>query len=284
MHSTRITAAVAGVVLLVGGLSACNDGAKASGSGGGGSDAAGGDKAAQGPADALKAAKAATAAKNSAKFDGTTETTTSSGRFKQTTKGGLDWSQGMQMNVENTLTGDKSPTGGKPIKALYTQDAVYMNAGSAMPGAGGKPWVKYSYEALSKQMGASGTAVKDVLDNANPSQPIDVLIASGTAKVVGKEKVNGVEATHYTGTVSMADLSKNLGKEIRDAVQKQLEQGGAKSEKLDLWIDGDNLLVKKEEHVAGKMPTDATAFYSDYGTKVSVEAPPASQTMTAPAA
>ncbi|MFF9480857.1 hypothetical protein [Streptomyces sp. NPDC014733] len=283
MRSTRITAAVAGVVLLVGGLSACNDGSKASGSGGGG-DAAGGDKAAQSPVDALKAAKEATAAKNSAKFDGSTETTTSSGRFKQTTKGGLDWSQGMQMNVENTLTGAKSPAGGKPIKALYTQDAVYMNVGSAMPGSGGKPWVKYSYEALSKQMGASGTAVKDVLANANPSQPIDVLIASGTAKVVGKEKVNGVEATHYTGTVSMADLSKNLGKAVRDAVQKQLEQGGAKSEKLDLWIDGDNLLVKKEEHVEGKMPINATAFYSDYGTKVAVEPPPASQTMTAPGA
>ncbi|WP_399089192.1 hypothetical protein ACGH2B_15760 [Streptomyces sp. BBFR2] len=280
MRSTRITAAVAGVVLLVGGLSACNNGAKGSGSGGGG--AAGGDKAA--PADALKAAKEATAAKNSAKFDGTTETTNANGRFKQTTKGGLDWSQGMQMNVENTLSGAKSPTGGKPIKALYTQDAVYMNMGSAMPGAGGKPWVKYSYEALSKQMGASGTAVKDVLSNANPSMPIELLMASGTAKVVGKEQVNGVEATHYTGTVTMADLSKNLSKEIRDAVQKQLEQGGAKSEKLDLWIDGDNLLVKKEEHVSGKMPTDATAFYTDYGTKVAVEPPPASQTMTAPGA
>ncbi|MGW1837609.1 hypothetical protein [Streptomyces sp. NPDC002067] len=280
MRSTRITAAVAGVVLLVGGLSACNNGAKGAGSGGGG--AAGGDKAA--PADALKAAKEATAAKNSAKFDGTTETTNANGRFKQTTKGGLDWSQGMQMNVENTLSGAKSPTGGKPIKALYTQDAVYMNMGSAMPGAGGKPWVKYSYEALSKQMGASGTAVKDVLSNANPSMPIELLMASGTAKVVGKEQVNGVEATHYTGTVTMADLSKNLSKEIRDAVQKQLEQGGAKSEKLDLWIDGDNLLVKKEEHVSGKMPTDATAFYTDYGTKVAVEPPPASQTMTAPGA
>ncbi|MFF7230012.1 hypothetical protein [Streptomyces sp. ISID311] len=287
MRSTRIAAAVAGAVMLVGSLSACNDdGGKASGGGsssGGSSDTAGGKQdPAQNPVDALKAAQEATAGKKTAKIDGSTTTTTTNGQVKQSTKGGLDWTQGMQMNVENTMTGGGSP--GKPIKAIYTKDAVYMNMGAAMPGASSKPWMKYSYAALSKQLGGSGTLFQDVLQNANPSQPIELLIASGTAKAVGKEAVNGVQATHYTGTVTMAQLSGKVSKSVRDLVQKQLEKGGAKSEQLDVWIDADNLLVKKEEKLGGKQPSSSTALFSDYGTKVDVAPPPASQTTTAPGA
>ncbi|MEJ8648870.1 hypothetical protein WKI65_12410 [Streptomyces sp. MS1.AVA.3] len=284
MRSTRIAAAVAGAVILVGGLSACNDGGKSSGGGssssggsGGSSDAAGGS-----PADALKAAQAATEGKKSAKIDGSTTTTTPNGQVKQTSKGGLDWSQGMRMNVENTMAGGGSP--GKPIKAIYTQDAVYMNMGASMPGAGGKPWMKYTYAALSKQLGGSGTLFQDVLQNANPSQPIELLLASGTAKAVGKEDVNGVQATHYSGTVTMDQLSGKLSKDLRDMLRKQLEKGGAKSEQLDVWIDSNNLLVKKVEKIGGKQPSDSTALFTDYGTKVDVAPPPASETATAPGA
>ncbi|MBM4795179.1 hypothetical protein HXP44_24760 [Streptomyces sioyaensis] len=272
---------------MVGSLSACNDdGGKASGGGsssGGSSDTAGGKQdPAQNPVDALKAAQEATSGKKTAKIDGSTTTTTTNGQVKQSTKGGLDWTQGMQMNVENTMTGGGSP--GKPIKAIYTKDAVYMNMGAAMPGASSKPWMKYSYATLSKQLGGSGTLFQDVLQNANPSQPIELLIASGTAKAVGKEAVNGVQATHYTGTVTMDQLSGKVSKSVRDLVQKQLAKGGAKSEQLDVWIDADNLLVKKVEKLGGKQPSSSTALFSDYGTKVDVAPPPASQTTTAPGA
>ncbi|MFJ6791120.1 hypothetical protein [Streptomyces angustmyceticus] len=287
MRSTRIAAAVAGAVILVGGLTACNDDAgKASGGGssstgkGGGAD--GKQDPAQNPVDALKAAQEATAGKKTAKIDGSTTTTVAGKQIKQATKGGLDWSQGMQMNVENTMTGGGSP--GKPIKAVYTKDAVYMNMGGAMPGGGGKPWMKYTYTTLSKQLGGSGTLFQEALQNANPGQPIDLLVASGTAKVVGKEDVNGVQATHYTGTITLDQLSGKLGKDLRDMIRKQFAKGGATSEQLDVWIDSDNLLVKKTEKLGGKQPSDSTAFYTAYGTKVDVAPPPASQTATPPGA
>lgn len=287
MRSTRIAAAVAGAVMLVGSLSACNDdGGKAAGSGsgsGGSSDAAGGKQdPAQSPVDALKAAQEATAGKKTARIDGTTHTTTPRGQLKQSTKGGLDWTHGMQMNVANTVSGGGSP--GKPVKAIYTKDAVYMNMSAVMPGVGGKPWMKYSYEALSKGLGGSGTFFQDVLQNADPSQPIELLIASGTAKAVGKETVNGVRATHYTGTVTMDQLSDKASKSVRDLVQKQLAKGGAKSEQLDVWIDDHNLLVKKVEKLGGKQPSSSTALFSDYGSKVDLTPPPAGQTSTAPGA
>ncbi|MGW7573575.1 hypothetical protein [Streptomyces sp. NPDC054765] len=287
MRSTRIAAAVAGAVILVGGLSACNnDGGKSSGSGssgGGSSDAAGGKQdPARNPVDALKAARTATEGKKTAKIDGSATTTTPRGRLTLSTKGGLDWTQGMQMNVETTMAAGGSP--GKPVKAVYTKDAVYLDMGAAMPGAGGKPWMKYTYTALSKQLGGSGTLFQDVLQNADPSRPIELLVASGTAKAVGKEDVNGVQATHYTGTVTMDQLSGKVSKSVRDLVQQQLAKGGAKSEQLDVWIDADNLLVKKTEKLGGKQPSNSTAFFTDYGTKVDVSPPPAGRTATAPGA
>ena len=45
-----------------------------------------------------------------------------------------------------------------------------------------------------------------------------------------------------------------------------------------MWVDGDDLLVKKRETAKGANgDLDSTAYYSDYGTEVSVEAPPAAR-------
>ncbi|MCZ1009250.1 hypothetical protein [Streptomyces lydicus] len=288
MRSTRIAAAVAGAVILVGGLSACdnNEGGKASGGGSsstGGSDAGGKPDPAQNPADALKAAQQATKAKKTAKIEGSTTSTMAGKQVKQSTKGGLDWSQGMRMSVENTM--DVAGSSGKPlkpIKAIYAEDAVYMNMGAALPGGSGKPWTKYPYSALSKKLGGSGAVLQEALQKADPSQAIELLAASGSAKAVGKEDVNGVQATHYTGTLKLDQLSDKLGKDLRDMMRKQFAQGGAKSEQLDVWIDSDNLLVKKREKLDGKQPGDSTVFYTGYGTKVDVSPPPADQTSTAP--
>ncbi|MFJ8674450.1 hypothetical protein [Streptomyces sp. NPDC093589] len=280
MRSTRITAAVAGVVLLVGGLSACNDdGGKAAGSSGGsggGGDAAGKQ---QSPLDAalasLKKASQQTTGKQSAKVDGTTK----SGGAEQKLKGALDWSQGVRMTVDITQSGGVG--GGKPMKALYTADAMYMNLGAA--GLGGKPWVKYDYDVMAKKMGPAGALLKDGLQNNNPGRSVDLLLASGKVKEVGKESVRGVQATHYSGTLGVSEMARMQSKDVSEAdlqsLEKQLKTIGAKNETIDLWIGADNLLVKKREQMDSKSaPYDSTLFYSDYGTKVTVTEPPASET------
>ncbi|MFI0710958.1 hypothetical protein ACH4SK_09915 [Streptomyces inhibens] len=71
----------------------------------------------------------------------------------------------------------------------------------------------------------------------------------------------------------------NISDDQIKALEKRLELSGAKNETIDLWIDSDNLLVKKREQMDGKTAYDSTAFYSDYGTKVSVEEPPAGETV-----
>ncbi|MFJ9414791.1 hypothetical protein ACIRPT_11555 [Streptomyces sp. NPDC101227] len=272
MRSTRMTAIAAGVVIMVAGLSACNDkggdGDKAGGSTGGSSSTGGstggsGSSSSSGVADALKAAQSATDAKKTVQVD----TTKKMGTGTATSKGGVDWNDGVQMNVEISMSGGK----GKPMKTLYTKDAVYTNLGMAI---GGKSWMKTSFADLAKKPG--GAATQELVATAKPSQSIEWLLTAKDLKAVGKEDVKGVEATHYSGTISYDVEAKGLSPEAQEALKKQLAASKVKSQKLDIWIDSENLLVKQQAESGG---STGTSYYSGYGTKVDVTPPPASDVM-----
>ncbi|MFI6766462.1 hypothetical protein [Streptomyces sp. NPDC050355] len=276
MRSTRMAAVVAGVVM-VAGLTACNGGKSdnAGGSGGGS-----GKSPLEAALASLKTASEKTDGKKSAKVDGEIK----NGPSTQTMKGAMDWSDGMRMDVDITQAGGQSPVAGKPMKALYTPTAMFMNMGAAGMPVGGKNWVKYDYDALAKKMGPAGALLKDQMNNNNPNRAMQLLIASGKVKEAGKEDVRGVQATHYTGTLSVSELtrmqSKSLSEQDLKALEAQLKAAGTENETIDLWISSDNLLVKKREQMTGGATTfDSTVYYSDYGTKVTVTEPPAGDTV-----
>ncbi|MGW2326752.1 hypothetical protein ACWC5C_13390 [Streptomyces sp. NPDC001700] len=266
------------------GLTAC-------GSDGKSSDDKAGDKGGNGgqsvgsPLAALKLASQRTDQQHSAKVEGSTQ----NGPMNMDMTGSMDWSDGMRADMVLTQKGGASsstPGGGAPMKARYTPDAMFVNLGQSVPSqaTGGKSWIKYDYDAFAKQTGASGAFLKDQMQNNNPSRSVQLLMASGKVKKVGSERVKGAEATHYTGTVEVSELakmqSKDLSKSDLDALQQQMEQSGMKTETIDLWIDSKNLLVKKREQAKSKSGVyDSTVFYSDYGTKVTVEEPAATETV-----
>ncbi|MFF8371215.1 hypothetical protein ACF05W_20550 [Streptomyces lydicus] len=279
MRSTRIAAVVAGVVM-VAGLTACNGG-KSDNAGGNGGGAGSNQSPLEAALASLKTASQQVNGKKSAEIDGTQKV----GPSTRTMKGAMDWSNGINMTLDITMTGGGQPMGsGKPMKALYTPQAMYMNMGMPM---GGKNWIKYDYEMLAKQ-GPAGALIKDALQNNDPGKSVDLLIASGKVKEAGKEDVRGVQATHYTGTVDVAGLvkmqSKGLSESDLKALEQQLKQTGATKETIDLWVSSDNLLVKKREQMDGRKAMDSTVYYSHYGTKVNVTPPPASDVLTPPAA
>ncbi|MES4904523.1 MULTISPECIES: hypothetical protein [unclassified Streptomyces] len=270
-------------VILVAGLTACGSDKADSGD----KSKEGSDKAAEAvgsPLAALKLASKQTDQQHSAKVEGTTQM----GAQNSTMSGAMDWANGMHANMVITQKGgsvQNSPLAGKPMEARYTPDAMFMNLGPEFAAqAGGKHWMKYDYDTLAKQAGASGEFLKDQMQNTDPARSVQLLIATGQVKSVGTESVKGVKATHYTGTVKVSELAKMQSKDLTqsdlEALQKQLETSGMETETIDLWIDGDNLLVKKREQAeSNNGKYDSTVFYSDYGTKVTVEEPPASDTM-----
>ncbi|MFE0188183.1 hypothetical protein [Streptomyces sp. NPDC059008] len=276
MRSTRMAAVVAGVVM-VAGLTGCNGNKSDNAGGSGGAD---GKSPLEVALASLKTASEQTDGKKSAKVDGEIK----NGPSTQTMKGAMDWSAGMRMDVDITQSGGQSPVAGKPVKTLYTPQAMFMNMGAAGMPVGGKNWVKYDYDALAKKMGPAGALLKDQMNNNNPNRAMQLLIASGKVKEAGKEDVRGVQATHYTGTLSVSELTRMQSKSISEqdlkALEAQLKAAGTKNETIDLWISSDNLLVKKREQMVGGATTfDSTVYYSDYGTKVTVTEPPAGETV-----
>lgn len=271
------------------GLTACGGG------GGEGGDAAGkgGAGSAEAATAALKKASESTGGQKSAKVEGAQTQAMPQGKMVTETKGAIDWSGGgTKAEMEITQKGGASkgtPGAGKPMPVRYTEDAMFLNQGDAAGGMGGagskgKPWMKVDYAKLAEQAGPSGALVKDQAQNNNPTRSVDMLLAGGDVEKVGTEKVDGEQADRYSGTVKVSDMarmqSKDLSKKEQDALAKQMEKQGLKTQTIDLWINGDDLLVKKQEKAkskAGKM--ESTVSYSDYGTKVNVEEPPASQTM-----
>ncbi len=237
------------------------------------------------PIAALRQIESTTDKADSAKVE--SETTMGSA-MSMKAKGSLGWADGLTGTMTITYTGGQMAetmrqTGSTSMEARYLPDAYYAKMGDRFAAqVGGKHWVKYAYDDLERIGGGSGAYMKDAMQNSTPHQSVKMLLASGDVKKVGREEVRGVNTTHYSGTVDVAELaekSSGLSASQLADMKKQLEQAGVTTETVDIWVNDENLLVKKVEK--GQMKTgelSATAYYSDYGTPVSAEKPPASDT------
>ncbi|MFI9826888.1 hypothetical protein ACIHIX_04295 [Streptomyces sp. NPDC051913] len=237
------------------------------------------------PMAALRSAEKSTDAADSARVE---STTVMGSMMSMTADGALGWADGITGTVTieytgGTLADSMRQLGTTSMEARYLPDAYYAKMGEKFAAqAGGKHWIRYDYDDLADLAGGSGAYLKDQMQNTTPNQSVKLLLASGDVKKVGEEKVRGENATHYSGTVDVADLAgKNsslTASQLAD-LKKQLEQAGVTTETVDIWVNDQDLLVKKVEK--GRMATGEltqTAYYSDYGVKVSAEEPPASDT------
>jgi len=237
------------------------------------------------PVAALRTAEKSTDGADSAKVE---STTTMGSLMSMTADGALGWSDGLTGNLTITYTGGTladtmRQLGTTSMQARYLPDAYYARMGEKFAQqAGGKHWIRYGYADLADIGGSSGAYLRDQMQNTTPNQSVKLLLASGDVKKVGTEKVRGVNTTHYSGTVDVADLAgknSSLSAGQLAGLKKQLTQAGVTTETVDIWVDGKDLLVKKVEK--GEMSTGRytqTAYYSDYGVKVSASRPPASDT------
>lgn len=148
----------------------------------------------------------------------------------------------------------------------------------------GKPWGKASPDSpIGKQMGAAEA------QNDDPSKMLEQIKDAGTIKNAEKVTLDGQQVTHY---VIDLDFDKAMSKlaDSSGMAQAQLEQlkGKVGPIPLELWLNSDQLPVQVTEDLSGVLRAAGapasmnsmkmTMKYSDWGTPVSVEAPPADQT------
>lgn len=270
------------------GVAACGSSGGSGGSGGGDDDAKGKGSVALSPIAALRTIESETDKADSAKVEGKTVMGT---QMSMNMDGAMAWSDGITGNVTATLTGgtqaeQMKQMGQSKIDYRYLKTGFYANMGDqfASQAGDGKHWIEYDYATLAELGGAAGDAFKDQMQNTTPNQSVKMLLASGDVKRVGQETVRGTKSTHYSGVVDVADFTgKNadLDKSQLAELKKQFNQAGMSTETIDIWVNEDDLLVKKTEKASMKTGSFAqTVYYSDYGTPVSVEKPPASDTMS----
>ncbi|MER6061755.1 hypothetical protein ABT167_11135 [Streptomyces sp. NPDC001792] len=204
-----------------------------------------------------------------------------------TANGAVSWAGGLKGHLTIAYTGGKlgeamRKAGTPSSEARYLPDAVYAKMGGKFAQQTGKHWIRYSYEDLTKITGGATPNLQDQARTTTPNQSVQMLLASRDVKKVGEEQVSGVRTTHYAGTIDVADFARRNGSlsagRLAD-LKRQLEKTGITTETIDIWINDQNLLVKKTEKANtayGAMTN--TTYFSDYGVEVSSEAPPASDT------
>ncbi|MEU0969421.1 hypothetical protein ABZ357_29950 [Streptomyces sp. NPDC005917] len=194
-------------------------------------------------------------------------------------EGALGWTDGLTGTLTITYTGGTTADlmrrlDSTSLETRYLRDAYYAKVGPAFARQlGGKHWIRYPYDYLATLGGGSGAMMTDLMRNTTPNQSVRLLLASGDVRRTGEEQVTGVHSTHYSGTVNVSDLAGE------SALQRQLTQAGVGTETVDIWVDDRDLLVKKTEKAdTANGAMTQTAYYSDYGVKVTAEQPPAGDT------
>lgn len=148
-------------------------------------------------------------------------------------------------------------------------EIIFVDSTIYMKGMMGSGWVKMTADQLAKTGGANLSSMTNPLDMV---KKMSSSVKSATYQ--GSEKVDGDDADHYALTVDSSALTSALG------------AGGGATTGLpatideDIWVDGDGHLRKSEIKMGTLGTTDVTL--SDYGKKVDIKAPPASQVKQAP--
>ncbi|MFE9791987.1 hypothetical protein ACFYRL_09600 [Streptomyces goshikiensis] len=256
---TRAGAAMAGAVLLVGGLTACG-GDKAGADGGkAGADRKAGATAsapAQTPAEAVKASYLKTVKAGFAKAELSTVGADGKTLKQSGTKG---W---YPSTHDITLTRDTGDT-----RSIMLGDTVYSHMDKPVDG---KVWMRME---LAKD-GKPGVRL-----NEDPAEYLAMLLGQQKLAFVGSERTGGAETRHFKAALTNEDLLKadESGKVMEEKDRAYLHEALKKisAVEVDLWIGADGHPARVDSVTTGEEGTSkTTATFSDYGSVPAITAPP----------
>jgi hypothetical protein len=163
---------------------------------------------------------------------------------------------------------------------------VYMNMAGLLSSfglGGGKTWMKMNLEQTMANAGL-GDAAKNLLgaSNQNPAQALEMLKKVADVTKVGEETVDGTRTTHYRATIDVKDALEKAGLPA-SSVQEITSSGMSAQVPVEVWVGDDDGLVRRMTIDYGSAAAgqafsgQLTMTLRDWGSDVSVEAPPADQ-------
>lgn len=124
------------------------------------------------------------------------------------------------------------------VHEIVSAKAAYIQA----PGnPTGKPWAEIRFSELGHGLGSSLSSLLQYAQNSNPAKQTQLLTASKNVHVVGTEVVDGVETTHYRGTISAATALRSLKPAVRKGLAPLLRLITG-SIRFDVWIDAQHVM------------------------------------------
>jgi len=148
-------------------------------------------------------------------------------------------------------------------------------------------WVKLDMEKLAEKQGIDLSSVMDA-NRADPSQTLQMLMASKDAHPIGFDRVRGVFTTHYTLNVDLGRLAKG-SKELGKTYEMLRKLTGVQSYPAEAWIDDQGRVRRLKIDMSFNGPTGGAFTMSmsedlyAFGVKVNVQPPDASQVVDASA-
>lgn len=278
---TGVAALVAAVSITT--LAGCTASTTTGSTGSGGSTSTGNTSTgALTPANALLAAMSKASGDNSVTITGTV-TGGSSGT--STKLSGVEEFQPLKSDITMNITGGS--TGAMTIAAIYDGTNYYMQDAQLSALEGGKPWLELNTSSLGSGLGASLGTMLNSAKTESPSEELGPLLASGDLTDVGTGTVNGVQATHYSGTMTAsqaADLASVNGLDSSDVqeIKSLFQTGGVQSEKMDVWVNSSNLPVQVTVATTSTALGTVTSVtnFTNWGAPVTITDPPADQVGT----
>ena len=171
--------------------------------------------------------------------------------------------------IEMEATG----TGAQAMDMILVDKTMYMK--SEALGTGDK-WLKIDLSDPNSLFGMIGKAT-------DPEVMFKAMESPKKLELIGSEDVDGVETNHYRITMDPSSYLKAM--DFPPAMAEMLP----KELVTDMWVDADNLPRKFEQTVEVKAAAGGPATksntqgtYSDFGTDVEIEVPPASEVTEQP--
>lgn len=172
---------------------------------------------------------------------------------------------------------------------LLLGDVIFVKLPVDTPELSTRPWVKVDVNKLGEQSGINLASLRQ-LQNNDPTVAMQFLRGAAGVKKVGKEKVRGVETTHYRTTLDLLEVRKRVPADVKDDVTRIVDQLGARRLPTEAWVDAGGRLRKLEQTIDlskattpgldGQVPSGiATTVFElhDFGVKVDVQEPPPDQ-------
>ncbi|MEU9862714.1 hypothetical protein AB0D99_17760 [Streptomyces sp. NPDC047971] len=195
------------------------------------------------------------------------------------------WNPGaMDITMKGSLVQAGDPDAPEQMRMIMLGEAMYMDVGAERAAEmDGKRWMKVD---LKGQKGQDGLGGLQSSVNQDPAQQLALLLESPNLKHLGAEKINGVQAQHYKGTLSFEQMldsnkakSATLSKQEREKLVANVEKIGMKGYDTEVWVDEAGYPVRMVVGMTTAVGTvHMNADYTDYGPKAVVKAPPAKDT------